>query len=206
MIKPAKLFFIRHAPVKKTLGFFTEHNPNAIIKNHQIKKLANSIPNNCVWYVSPLSRAIQTARSLSKYISYSKMIEDKKLAEQNFGDWSGKKISEIWKILKKDKIKHNFSFISPEIAPPNGESFLSQCKRVSLWIESLDFMEGESIIIIAHAGTIRAALSHALKIKPDIAVGIEILHLNLTIFEILTKKDNKNKGGQFRLLALNKKD
>ena len=53
--------------------------------------LAALIPNNCIWYVSPLKRAIQTAEALSKFVNYSKMIYEIKLIEQNFGDWSGKK-------------------------------------------------------------------------------------------------------------------
>ncbi len=204
MIKPAKLFFIRHSPVKSTTGFFPEHNPEAIIKKIKIQKLAAVIPKNCVWYVSPLKRAIQTADALSKYVSYSKIIEEKKLVEQNFGDWSGKKISEIWKILKKKKTKHNFSFIAPEISPPNGESFFEQCKRVSSWLESLNLMKGENVVVVTHAGTIRAVLSHVLKINPQNAIGVEILNQNLSIFEMLSKKENKHKGGRFRLLALNK--
>ena len=76
--------------------------------NNQLKMLATLIPNNCVWYVSPLKRAVQTAEALSKYVNYSKMVCENKLIEQNFGDWSGKKISEVWEVLKKSKTKHNF--------------------------------------------------------------------------------------------------
>ena len=204
MIKPTKLYLIRHAPVKQIKGFFPKHNPNAIIKNNQLKILATLIPNNCVWYVSPLKRAIQTAKALSKYVNYSKMVCENKLIEQNFGDWSGKKISEVWKVLKKSKTKHNFSFISPDVSPPNGESFEEQSKRVGIWLKNLNVLEGESIVIISHAGTIRSILSHALKIKHDYAVGIEIAHQSLNILEMITNKDNKYKGGRFRLIALNK--
>ena len=204
MIKPAKLFLIRHAPVKEITGFFPEHNPNAILIDSQLKKLATLIPNNCVWYVSPLNRAIQTAKALSKYVTYSKMIHENNLVEQNFGDWSGKKISEVWEILKKSKTKHNFSFISPDVSPPNGESFKEQSKRVRMWIKNLNVLEGKSIVIISHAGTIRSILSHALKIKHDYAIGIEILHQSLNILEMITNNDNKYKGGRFRLIALNK--
>ena len=204
MIKPAKLYLIRHAPVKQIEGYFPQHNPDAIIKNNQLKSLATLIPNNCVWYVSPLKRAIQTAEALSKYVIYSKMIRENKLIEQNFGDWSGKKISEVWEILKTKKIKHNFSFISPEISPPNGESFKEQTKRVGAWLKNLNVLEGKSIVIISHAGTIRSILSHALKIKHDYAIGIEILHQSLNILEMITKNENRHKGGRFRLVALNK--
>ncbi len=204
MIKPIKLYLIRHAPVKQVKDCFPKHNPNAIIKNNQLRMLAALIPNNCIWYVSPLKRAIQTAEALSKFVSYSKMIYEIKLIEQNFGDWSGKKISEVWEVLKKIKTKHNFSFISPEVSPPNGESFKEQCKRVEIWLEKLNVSEGKNIVIISHAGTIRSILSHALKIKPDYAIGIEILHQSLNVLEMIPNNDNKYKGGKFRLIALNK--
>ncbi len=204
MIKPTKLYLIRHAPVKQIKGFFPKHNPDAIIKKNQLKMLATFIPNNCVWYVSPLKRAIQTAEALSKYVTYSKMVRENKLVEQNFGDWSGKNISEVWEMLNKSKTKHNFSFISPYDSPPNGESFKKQSKRVGNWLENLNVLESKSIVIISHAGTIRSILLHALKIKHDYAIGIEILHQSLNILEMISKDDNKYKGGRFRLIALNK--
>ena len=110
-----------------------------------------------------MKRTIQTAEALSKYISYSQKTEEKNLAEQNFGDWSGKKISDVWKILKKNHSKHNFSFISPEVSPPNGESYIQQCKRVSHWLKNLSILENENIVVIAHSGTIKAIFSHTLK-------------------------------------------
>ena len=203
MIKPSKLFLIRHAPVKKITGFFFQHNPDAIIKNNKIKKLATCLPDNCDWYVSPLKRTIQTAKALSRYKQYSKIIIENNLVEQSFGDWSGKKISEIWKVINKNKDKHNFSFISPEFSPPNGESFLDQSKRVEIWLKKLKLKAGQSILIITHAGTIRAILSHALQIKPDFAIGLEVTHQSCSVLEMLSKKDNKHKGGQFRLLSFN---
>ena len=203
MIKPVKLYLIRHAPVKQVKGYFPEHNPDAIIKNNQLKMLATLIPNNCVWYVSPLKRAIQTAEALSKFVNYSKMVRENKLIEQNFGDWSGKKISDVWEVLKECQTKHNFSFISPDFSPPNGESFKEQSKRVGIWLEKLDVLKGKSIVIISHAGTIRSILSYALKIKNDYAIGIEIRHQSLNILEMINKNDNRHKGGRFRLLALN---
>ena len=162
------------------------------------------IPNNCIWYVSPLKRTSQTAKALSKYLSYSKIIYENEITEQNFGEWSGKKITEIWKIIKKNEHKHNFSFISPEINPPNGESFLDQFVRVKLWLEKLRFKEGQNILLITHAGTIRSVISHVLKIKPEYGIGIEILHQNISVVEMFSKKFSKYKGGRFRLISLNK--
>ena len=118
---------------------------------------------------------------------YSKIIQEENLGEQNFGDWSGKKVSIIWKTIKKIKLNIIFIFISKNI-PPNGESYAQQCKRVKYWIENLNFVNNENLVIISHAGTIRAILSHALRIKPEYSVGVEINNQSVTIFEILTKR------------------
>ena len=72
-------------------------------------------------------------------------------------------------------------------------------------LENLNLIGGESIVIITHAGTIRAVLSHALNIKPDFAIGIEIQYQSISIFEMLKTKDSKFKGGRLRLLDINKK-
>ena len=107
------------------------------------------------------------------------------------------------KLINKNEDKHNFSFISPEFSPPNGESFLEQIKRVEIWLKKLKLKAGQSILIITHAGTIRAILSHALQIKPDFAIGLEVTYQSYSVLEMLSKKDNKHKGGQFRLLSFN---
>ena len=38
---------------------------------------------------------------------------EKRLKEQNFGDWAGKKISEVWKELKKEYKPAQFFFHLP---------------------------------------------------------------------------------------------
>ena len=198
-----KIFFIRHAPVKQVKGYFPKYNPCAIIDKSRFKSLAYYLPSKSIWYVSPLRRAVQTATILSKYVSYSEINQEEKLVEQSYGDWAGQKISKVWSEIKNKK-RHNFSFISPDFSPPNGESFLKQCERVSDWLTNLSTPDGNNVIVITHAGTIRAALAHILEINPQIAVGIEITHLSASIFEILLKKYNKHAGGKFRLLAINK--
>ena len=205
MVKPSKLIFIRHAPVETEVGYLPDNDPDAIINEFKIKNLASYLPQDCIWYVSPLKRTIQTAKALSKYVAVKDMILEKKLKEQNFGDWAGRKISEVWQELKNNISQHNFSFICPEISPPNGESFLTQLERVSIWLEGLQFFEPQTAVIIAHSGTIKGMLAYILGIDPDKVIGIEISHLSLTSVEFLAKKDDKNRGGRFRVLGINNK-
>ena len=193
---------IRHAPTAVKKGFLPEDNAPAVLDSKKIKNLALSLPANCTWHVSPLKRTVQTADALSAYITAGEILVEESLKEQNFGDWSGEKISDVWEELKQNKNQHNYSFICPETSPPNGENFLEQCKRVSLWLENTQLIESTSIVI-THSGTIRAILSHILKIEPDIAIGINISHLKKTIFEIIPEDSDNNRGGRFRLLGIN---
>ena len=203
MKKVFKLYFIRHASVEKKKGFFPENDPNAIFEEKEIKEISKKLPKNSICYVSPLKRTFQTALAISKYVKFKKIIFDEDIKEQNFGDWSGKKISEVWSELKKNKTHHNYSFICPEIIPPKGENFIAQCNRIAVWVEKITSSNCSSIIVITHSGTIKAALSHMLGIEPDKVLGIEISHLSLNIFEVLSKEDDKDRGGRFRLLSLN---
>ena len=203
MIETLKLFLIRHAPVKKFDGYIPKNNPNAIINLDHFKSLASRLPFDSTCYVSPLKRAVQTAKALSKYVNFRELIVEQKLTEQSFGEWEGKKISVVWDELKMFKNQHNFSFICPEICPPRGDSFLDQCKRTSTFIENLNFYDHSSIIIIAHSGTIRAFLSNMLGIDPNKAIGIEISHLSITSLEVIKKYDVLNRGGKYRLLNVN---
>ena len=198
-----RLYLIRHAPVKKKEGYVPENNPKAIINSDHLKRLAAYIPDNSLCYVSPLKRAIQTAQELSKYRNFKEIVIEKKLREQNFGEWQGKKISLIWEEIKTFKTKHNFSFLCPENCPPKGESFLDQCKRVSEFINNLNFHDHTSLIFISHSGTIRAFLSQILDLDPNKAIGIEISHLSITSIEVLKKDNIRNKGGKYRLLSVN---
>ena len=203
MIETSKLYLIRHAEVEKLEGYIPENNANAKINLDHLKILATYIPHNCTCYVSPLKRALQTAKALSKFTNFKELLIDNKLKEQNFGDWGGKKISSVWNEIKMFKKKHNFSFIYPELTPPKGDSFLDQCKRVSKFLQNLKFSNEKSIVIIDHSGTIRAFLCCILNLNPDIAIGINISYLSITSFEILHNPNPKNKGGKYRLLNLN---
>ena len=66
------------------MGCFPDNDPDAIIDELKIKKLAGHIPEDCLWYVSPLKRTIQTAKALSKYVAVKDMILEKKTKGTKF--------------------------------------------------------------------------------------------------------------------------
>ena len=74
MIEISKLYLIRHAQVEKLEGYIPENNANAIINLDHLKILATCIPHNCTCYVSPLKRALQTAKALSKFTNFKELL------------------------------------------------------------------------------------------------------------------------------------
>ena len=63
-------------------------------------------------------------------------------------------------------------------APPGGESFADACARIVPALESLA-AGGGRIAVVAHAGTVRAALSRALG-RPGAALAFRVAPLSLT--------------------------
>lgn len=117
--------------------------------------------------VSPALRCRQTAEALWPGRGFA---TDVALWEQDFGDWDGMalaRLPDLGPMTRATLARHR---------PPNGESFADLCARVRPAV--LAVPPGR-IAIVAHAGTIRAALSLALTDAAD-ALGFEIAPLSLT--------------------------
>ena len=53
------------------------------------------------------------------------------------------------------------------ISPPNGESFNDLCRRAgSFWDELLVKKPAQQVLLITHAGVIRALFAHVLQLPP----------------------------------------
>ena len=64
---------------------------------------------------------------------------------------------------------------------PEGESFTDVVARVTTTVERLNSdHSGRNIIAVAHAGSIRAAISHALGGEPQAALSFKLSPLSLT--------------------------
>lgn len=116
---------------------------------------------------SPALRCRQTAAALWPGLGAA---ADAALWEQDFGDWDGMalaRLPDLGPLSRADLARHR---------PPNGESFADLCGRVAPALLALP--PGRSAIV-AHAGTIRAALALALTGPAD-ALGFEIAPLSAT--------------------------
>ena len=165
------LVLIRHAPIKKT-GVIPAPDSDADVSDAtSLKRLAESLPQGVDWWVSPLRRASQTAEALVKAGAKPLNITtEDRLKEQDYGDWHGRLIDEIWEQIK-DK---------PEITPPNGERFSDLSKRSKALIADMQKYHGDTLILIGHAMMSRNIIATLLGLTPEQALGLGLAHLSLT--------------------------
>lgn len=122
-------------------------------------------------YSSPLKRCHRLAKVLAQnsvagealsslldksvsHASTQKVVVDERLMEMNFGDWEQRSWEEIYALPEG---KRWFAdYIST--ACPEGESFTDLLDRVSGFMRMLDETPQQNVLIVAHAGTIRAML------------------------------------------------
>jgi alpha-ribazole phosphatase len=120
--------------------------------------------------MSPALRCVQTATALWPDMAAPQT--DARLWEQDFGDWEGLAMNDL----------PDLGSLPPETLaahrPPGGESFDDLCTRTHPALAALA-ARGGRIAVIAHAGTVRAALALALR-SPGAALAFQVAPLSLT--------------------------
>jgi len=146
-----------------------------------IEARIRKLPKGAIWLTSGLPRTVQTAEALGGI----KCRAVPGLMEQDFGDWNGKSWGDLRGELSR-KFWLNFATESP----PGGESFVQMMERVAHTIEELSAeYEGQNIIAVAHAGTIRAALTIALNLFAKSALTFQLDNLSITEIENIPDGD-----------------
>ena len=196
-------FFFRHAPVAKKEGHLPAYDAAITEGPFDLEQLIANLPKRAAWHISPLRRAQQTANLIKNHLRPISQTIEPALAEQNFGAWHGQPITKIWKQIRKEP-KHNWSFIMPNICPPNGESFDNQMMRVKSWCELQEQQQlATAQIIFAHAGTIRAAAAHMLGLSAARAQSIDVPHFGcLHASLMVASKAKQNNGGAWQIHKL----
>lgn len=112
---------------------------------------------DCLVISSPLNRCAQLAQTFAKRIEL-----DKRLQEVNFGDWENRRFDDI------DADSLNLwteNFVT--MPPPNGESFADLCQRAGdFWDGLITNKAAQQVLIVTHAGVIRALFAHILQLPP----------------------------------------
>jgi len=158
------IYLIRHTKTDTLKGLCYGQTDVALADSflEEARQLQQKLPElkpNSLVFSSPLTRCAQLAEKIS-----DKVTIDKRLSELDFGDWEYRRFDDI-DVYVLQQWTDNFV----HVAPPNGESFIDLCQRAgAFWQDVVHGMNpaAEQILIITHAGVIRALLAHILKLPP----------------------------------------
>lgn len=181
-------WLIRHAPVVGTHGrVYGQMDVGCDVSDTEtLKALAARVPDDALWFATPLSRTQRTAQALGEQMRAAgrtpppRPVLEQAFIEQNFGDWQGRTYNEIGAFGQSERA-HRF-WLAPAVeTPPGGESFAMVVARVSGALAALtERHAGRDIVLVSHGGTIRAAIAHALAMAPESALSLSVDTLSLS--------------------------
>jgi alpha-ribazole phosphatase len=119
--------------------------------------------------ISPALRCRQTAAAVWPDLA---PVTDARLWEQDFGAWEGLPFSDL-----PDLGPLSLSDLAAH-CPPQGESFAMLCDRVYPGLRAAAALGGR-VAVVAHAGTVRAALAQACGFGPS-GLAFQVAPLSLT--------------------------
>lgn len=133
---------------------------------------------------SPALRCRMTAEALFPGMPVQ---TDPRLWEQFFGDWEGQDPARLPDLGPMDRAA------LAAHRPPGGESFDDLCQRTGPALS--DQAQGGRVLVVAHAGTVRAALSQALGLGP-VGLAFDVAPLSVTHLRAFP-------GGDWAVLGVN---
>ncbi len=144
------------------------------------------LPRGAVLLATPLRRTSETLAALLPEGGPPEIEAD--LAEQDFGEWQGL----TWDAVAARDAEGSARFWADPAgaAPPGGESFDTLAARVGRALERLSLAHaGRDLVAVCHAGTIRAALAHALGVEPRRALAFAVDAPSLTRLDRIATPD-----------------
>ena len=202
MRQVTRWWWVRHAPVRDQPHIYGTRDVAADVSDRDsFARLAQLLPRDAVWVCSHLTRTQQTVAALAETgHPVSEPLIEPGLGEQNFGEWQGLTWDEIG-TRGGAAPGHKFWVAPAGHRPPGGETFLEVIERVAAVIARLTASHGgRDIVAVAHGGSIRAALAHALGIDPEVALGFAADNLAATRIDHVS---GPGLGGEWRVAFVN---
>lgn len=137
----------------------------------------------CPWaqiVSSPLLRCQAFARELCQQHGVPLLLDDR-LKEVGFGDWEGFTRAQI---QARNLVQYQDFYADPvNKRPPGAEPLDRFFARVSAAFKNMaeDF-PGQHVLVVAHAGVIRAVMAHVLHIPAAAAYRVQVRNAGLTRF------------------------
>lgn len=127
---------------------------------------------------SDLQRACASAAIITDALGMDRaqMETDARLREMSFGAWEGR----AWAEIQKSDSTRMDAWMSAwtQARVPEGEGFPDVRERVAAWADDARnrWRRGEQVIVVAHAGSIRALLSHWLGFTAEQVFQLRVDH------------------------------
>lgn len=131
---------------------------------------------------SPLSRCAAFAEALAQRHGLAVEYEDR-LKEIGFGDWEGKTAAEL---EHEDPQQLPRFYADPvSVRPAGAEPVADFIARIRAgWEDCLSRYSNERVLIVAHAGTIRAIIGEVLQVPPAAIHRIKVPYAGLSRIEV----------------------
>jgi len=179
-----ELYLLRHAPVASGGRLYGRLDWPAEIDVDAAARLAPHLPQNAHVITSPALRCVQTAHAVLGAGDYP---QDARLWEQDFGEHEGMSYADLPDIGNLGTRELS------AYASPKGESFDALGARLAPALK--DLLTDAPVLMVVHAGIIRAALGLALG---EVALGLRFNIDNLSLTHITCDAD-----GPMRINAVN---
>lgn len=152
-----EIYLVRHTTPNIDKGICYGQSDIGITNSFhtEVKKIHQQIPLHEISkvYSSPLQRCKLLAKTFNTEILF-----DDRLKELNFGDWE----LQPWDAIHSRELNPWMKdFVNVKV--PNGESYVELQQRILDFYTTLDVSLSEKVVIISHAGPIRALLSYIKK-------------------------------------------
>jgi alpha-ribazole phosphatase len=203
-----RLWWVRHAPVNHGGRIYGQLDLSCDCSaTATFTGLAEQLPRGAVWVTSNLRRTHETAAAIIRaglpgpeQIPGPEALVIDDLAEQHFGEWQGLAYEELHRLRAGEF--HRFWHAPAHQVVPGGESFLAVIERVSRAVHRLiETYAGRDVIVVAHGGTIRAALALALGLDPEAALAFTIENCSITRIDHI---DGAGMGHGWRVVTVNR--
>lgn len=163
-----EIYLIRHTTpeIEKGVCYGQTDLDVATTFQAEAEKVLLQLPptNTFTLYSSPLQRCTKLAKEISSHFT-----TDTRLMELNFGNWENL----TWNAITKDELNPWMQdFVNVQV--PNGESYIDLSNRVHSFFDDLSLTPHKKVVIVTHAGPIRAFLSTIEKIALKDSFSIKV--------------------------------
>jgi alpha-ribazole phosphatase len=197
-------WWVRHAPVPDFGNIYGQSDVDCDCGDRDVfAAVAHDLPRGAIWVTSNLKRTHQTAAAIAAAMTQEDAaaggrVPIAEFAEQHLGDWQGMNRAAFF--ASRASAPHPFWFGPSSERPPGGESFDDLFARVVPVIERLSSeYRGRDIVAVAHGGTIKAAIAHALGLGAEAGLAFMIENCSVTRLERLSSSQTS----PWRVAAVN---